>query len=64
MMRVKSAATFVAYSDGLNTTVQPAASAGATFCANCITGALKGVIAATTPTGSLTVNSWLLISSA
>ena len=28
----------------------------ATFCANCITGALNGVIAATTPMGSFSVN--------
>ncbi len=44
-----------AYSDGLRTTVHPAASAGATFCANSMSGAFHGMIAATTPTGSRNV---------
>ena len=38
---------------GLTTTVQPAASAGATFHADSVTGAFQGTMAATTPTGSL-----------
>ena len=37
---------------GLTTTVQPAASAGATFQADSVTGAFHGMMAATTPTGS------------
>ena len=45
----------VAYSDGLITTVQPAPSAGATFCANSSSGAFHGRTAATTPTGSRNV---------
>ena len=44
-----------AYSDGFSTTVQPAASAGATFWANSMSGAFHGMIAATTPTGSRSV---------
>jgi hypothetical protein len=43
-------------SDGFNTTVQPAASAGASFHAASSSGEFHGVIAATTPTGSLRVN--------
>jgi hypothetical protein len=42
----------VAYSDGLTTIVQPAASAGATFWANSTSGAFHGITAPTTPTGS------------
>ena len=38
---------------GLTTTVHPAASAGATFHDDSVTGAFQGTIAATTPTGSL-----------
>jgi hypothetical protein len=45
----------VAYSDGLSTIVQPAASAGATFCASSISGAFHGITAPTTPTGSRSV---------
>src|SRR5688500_9810231 len=44
-----------ACSAGLTTTVQPAASAGATFQLMSRTGEFHGVIAATTPTGSGTV---------
>jgi hypothetical protein len=39
-------------SDGFTTTVQPAASAGATFQVISSRGEFHGVIAATTPTGS------------
>ena len=39
-------------SDGLTTTVQPAASAGASFQVISSSGEFHGVIAATTPTGS------------
>ena len=42
----------VAYSDGLATMVQPAASAGAAFWANSSSGAFHGTTAPTTPTGS------------
>ena len=45
----------VAYSDGLITTVQPAARAGATFWANSTSGAFHGITAPTTPTGSRSV---------
>ena len=45
----------VAYSDGLSTIVQPAASAGATFWANSGSGAFHGITAPTTPTGSRSV---------
>ena len=41
-----------ACSDGLTTTVQPAASAGASFQVISSSGEFHGVIAATTPTGS------------
>ena len=41
-----------ACSDGLITTVHPAASAGATFQLISSSGEFQGVIAATTPTGS------------
>src|SRR5690606_29377043 len=40
------------YSDGFTTTVQPAASAGASFHEVSRSGEFQGVIAATTPTGS------------
>jgi len=43
-------------SAGLHTTVQPAASAGAILRAIIAAGKFHGVIAATTPTGSLTAN--------
>ena len=45
----------VAYSEGLITTVQPAARAGATFWANSTSGAFHGITAPTTPTGSRSV---------
>ena len=45
----------VAYSDGLSTIVQPAASAGASFCADSSSGAFHGTTAPTTPTGSRSV---------
>ena len=45
----------VAYSDGLITIVQPAARAGASFCALSSSGAFQGTIAPTTPTGSRSV---------
>ena len=44
-----------ANSDGLRTTVLPAAKAGATLCASEIIGEFQGIIAAITPSGSLTV---------
>ena len=44
-----------ANSEGLSTTVHPAASAGATFWAKSMSGAFQGMIAATTPTGSRSV---------
>jgi hypothetical protein len=40
------------YSDGLITTVQPAANAGASFHVVSISGEFHGVINAQTPTGS------------
>ncbi len=45
----------VAYSEGLATIVQPAARAGAAFCANSSSGAFHGMMAPTTPTGSRSV---------
>ena len=42
-------------SAGLNTTAQPAASAGASFCASLAMGEFHGVIAPTTPSGSCTL---------
>jgi len=45
----------VAYSDGLSTTVHPAARAGASFCADSSSGAFHGTTAPTTPTGSRSV---------
>ena len=42
-------------SDGLTTTVHPAASAGASFMISKVSGLFHGVIAATTPIGSRTV---------
>ncbi len=45
----------VAYSEGLATIVQPAASAGATFWAKSSSGAFHGITAPTTPTGSRSV---------
>ncbi len=45
----------LAYSEGFMTTVHPAASAGATFLQNRLSGAFHGRIAATTPTGSRSV---------
>ena len=45
----------MAYSDGLATIVQPAARAGATFCADSSSGAFHGITAPTTPTGSRSV---------
>ena len=44
-----------ANSDGLRTSVFPAASAGAIFCALVISGEFQGMIAAITPSGSRTV---------
>jgi hypothetical protein len=41
--------------DGFSTTALPAASAGATLCATVFSGALKGVIAHTTPSGTRSV---------
>ncbi len=40
------------HSEGLSTTVQPAASAGATFQAAIMNGTFQGAMAPTTPTGS------------
>ncbi len=45
-----------ATSDGLSTTVQPAASAGATFSVIWLSGKFHGVMAPTTPTGSRTTS--------
>ncbi len=45
------------YSAGLITTVQPAASAGATFHANISSGKFQGIICPTTPTGAYPTNS-------
>ena len=42
-------------SDGLMTTVQPAANAGASFQASSISGEFHGVMMAATPSGSLRV---------
>ncbi|MCY1175899.1 hypothetical protein D9M73_161570 [compost metagenome] len=50
--RATSSAEAELCSDGLCTTVQPAASAGAILLAASISGEFQGVIAATTPTGS------------
>ena len=47
-----------ANSDGLSTTVQPVASAGATFWAKSMSGAFQGMTAATTPTGSRKLSIW------
>ena len=41
--------------DGLSTTALPAANAGATLCATVFSGALNGVIAHTTPSGTRSV---------
>src|SRR5690606_39326070 len=43
-------------SAGFRTTVQPAASAGASFQTAINIGKFQGIICATTPTGSLTIN--------
>ena len=45
----------LASSAGLSTIVQPVASAGAIFQIALLTGRFHGTIAATTPTGSLSV---------
>ena len=45
-------------SAGLSTTVLPAASAGAIFQAAIVSGKFHGVMSATTPSGSRTVNAW------
>ena len=42
-------------SAGLNTTAQPAARAGASFCASLAIGEFHGVMAPTTPSGSCTL---------
>ncbi len=47
------------FSDGLSTTAQPAATAGASLTTTWFSGRLNGVIAATTPTGSGTVTASL-----
>ena len=47
-----------ANSEGLSTTVQPVARAGATFWAKSIIGAFHGMTAATTPTGSRKLSTW------
>ena len=51
-MRASSIAMRGVISAGLMTTGQPAASAGAIFCASLAMGEFQGVIAATTPMGS------------
>ena len=56
MMSARMKALIGATSLGFNTTVQPAASAGATFSAIWNSGKFHGVIAPTTPTGSLTTS--------
>ena len=47
-------------SDGMSTTVQPTASAGATFLVIMAAGKFQGVMTATTPTGCLETNNRLL----
>ena len=54
--RASSSAVTGVWSLGLTTIVQPAASAGASFQLNSISGEFQGTIAATTPTGSRRVN--------
>ncbi|CFM82567.1 Uncharacterised protein [Bordetella pertussis] len=54
--RASSALVSGVKADGLSTTALPAAKAGATLCSTVFKGALNGVIAATTPTGTRTVN--------
>ena len=51
-MRASSIAIRGVISAGLMTTGQPAASAGAIFCASLAMGEFQGVMAATTPMGS------------
>ena len=54
-MRASSMAMRGVISAGLNTTAQPAASAGASFCASLAIGEFQGVMAPTTPSGSCTL---------
>ena len=54
-MRASSIAMRGVISAGLNTTAQPAASAGASFCASLAMGEFQGVMAPTTPRGSFTL---------
>jgi len=54
-MRASSIAMRGVISAGLNTMAQPAASAGAIFCASLAIGEFQGVIAPTTPSGSCTL---------
>ena len=51
MVSASSPADSGVRSDGLSTTAQPAARAGATLCSTRLSGKLNGVIAATTPNG-------------
>jgi len=57
--RTRASAVSGVSSAGLATTVQPAASAGAILRAIIASGKFQGVMAATTPTGSLTAISFL-----
>ena len=54
--RASSSAVTGVWSLGLTTTVQPAASAGASFQLSSSSGEFQGTTAATTPTGSRRVN--------
>ena len=54
-IRASSIAMRGVISAGLNTTAQPAANAGASFCASLAIGEFHGVIAPTTPSGSCTL---------
>lgn len=55
-IRASSGASSGESSDGFSSTALPAASAGATLVASFMIGEFHGVIAATTPNGSRTVN--------
>jgi hypothetical protein len=54
-MRASSIAIRGVISAGLNTMAQPAANAGAIFCASLAIGEFQGVMAPTTPSGSCTL---------
>src|SRR5206468_1151934 len=54
----RTKASIGVYGDGFRTTLLPAASAGTTFDRFRYSGKLNGVMAATTPTGSLRITPW------